>query len=109
MKKILLALVIVMVGVLYAAPAQAATEISVVALPNPIGIPEIILVVALLGFALWKKGWIRIILCIGIIIWGIFFITYDAKVAAPFLGVGVVLFIIEVLVQLQIIRRVQYE
>jgi len=87
------------------APAQA-VEVSVVALPNPIGIPEIILVVALLGFALWKKGWIRIILCLGITTWGIFFMPYDAKVAAPFLGVGVVLFILGVMAQIRSAREV---
>lgn len=105
MKKILLVLTLAMAGVLYAAPVQAA-EISVVALPNPIGIPEIILVVALLGFALWKKSWIRIILCLGIITWGIFFMPYDAKVAAPLLGVGVVLFIMGVMAQIQSAREV---
>lgn len=87
-------------------PCHASTEISVLALPNPIGIPEIILVIALLGFALWKKGWIRIILCLGIITWGIFFMPYDAKVAAPLLGVGVVLFILGVMAQIQSTREV---
>jgi hypothetical protein len=104
MKKIIIALAIAGASVLCAVPVQAA-EISVVALPNPIGIPEIILVLAMLGFALWKKGWIRLILCLGIITWGIFFISYDAKVAAPLLGVGVVLFILGIMAQIQSTRE----
>jgi len=104
MKKIWLALTLSLAGVLYASPVYGA-EISVVALPNPIGIPEIILVVALLGFALWKKGWIRIMLCLGIITWGIFFMPYDAKVAAPLLGVGVILFILGLMAQIASTRE----
>ncbi|MBV6343094.1 hypothetical protein HWQ67_18575, partial [Candidatus Magnetobacterium casensis] len=43
-----------------------------------------------------KTGWIRIILSICIIIWGVFAMDSDIKVAAPLLGVGTMLFIMEV-------------
>lgn len=92
-------------AVLLPSPLGAATEISVVAVPNPIGIPEVIIVVALLGFALWKRDWIRIILSLCIIIWGVFFIPYDVKIAAPFVGVGTVLFIMGILNQIKHFRE----
>jgi hypothetical protein len=57
------------------------------------GIGDMILVIALLFFALWKEGWIRIILSLCIIIWGVFFMSYDMKIAAPLLTIGIVLFI----------------
>lgn len=104
MKKIYAFMLLCFLTLFVTTPVQA-TGVSVVALPNPIGIPEIILVAALLGFALWKRGWIRIILCLGIIIWGIFFMPYDAKVAAPLLGVGVVLFILGVMTQIRNVRE----
>ena len=78
------------------APVQAA-GVSVVALPNPIGIPEVIIVAVLLVLASWKKSWIRIITSIGIIIWGAYFTSYDIKWAAPVIAIGVVLFIIGIL------------
>jgi hypothetical protein len=65
------------------------------------GIGDMILVIALLFFALWKKGWIRIILSICIIIWGVFFMSYDIKIAAPLIAVGSVLFIQAILKQIQ--------
>jgi len=77
-------------------PAHAA-EVSVVALPNPIGIPEVIIAIALLGFALWKTSWIRVFLSIGVIIWGTFAMPYDIKLAAPLVTVGAVLFIIGIM------------
>ena len=69
------------------------------------GIGNIILVMALLGFALWKKGWLRIILSICIIIWGVFYISYDIKIAAPLIAVGAVLFIQAILKQIQYARE----
>lgn len=101
MRSLYIILAVAMMAMLVPSPLQAATEISVVALPNPIGIPEILIVIALLGFALWKKDWIRIILSICIVIWGVFFMPYDVKVAAPFLGVGLVLFIMGIMAQIQ--------
>jgi hypothetical protein len=68
-------------------------------------IGDIILVMALLGFALWKRGWLRIILSICIIIWGVFYISYDIKIAAPLIAVGAVLFIEAILRQIQQARE----
>ncbi len=59
-----------------------------------LGILDILFTLALMGFAIWKRGWIRIILSICIIIWGVFAMPYDIKVAAPLLAVGTVLFVI---------------
>ena len=95
MKK-LLALIPLAIMPVATVPVQA-TGVSVVALPNPIGIPEVIIVVALLVLASWKKSWIRIITSIGIIIWGAYFTSYDIKWAAPVIAIGVVLFIIGIL------------
>ena len=57
------------------------------------GLVEMILVIALIGFAFWKKSWIRVLLSLCIIIWGAFAMPYDIKVAAPLLAIGTVLFI----------------
>lgn len=92
MKKIWLGIILAMLGMLYTSQVQAA-EISVVVLPNPIGLPEIIFALGLCGFALWKTGWIRVLLSICIIIWGTFAMSYDIKIAAPLVGIGAVLFI----------------
>lgn len=78
------------------APAQAA-EVSVVALPNPIDVPEVIIVTVLIVLASWKRSWIRIIASIGIIIWGAYFTPYDIKWAAPVIILGVVLFVIGIM------------
>lgn len=72
---------------------------------SSLGILDIIFALALLGFALWKKGWIRVILSLCIIIWGTFAMQYDIKVAAPLLAVGSVLFIQAILVQIQHARE----
>jgi hypothetical protein len=63
----------------------------------PLGIPDIILMLSLVGFAIWKKGWIRAILSLCIIIWGAFAMNYDIKVAAPLLAIGTVLFIVAIM------------
>jgi len=65
------------------------------------GILNTLFVLALLFFALWKTGWIRIVLSICIIIWGAFAMDSDIKVAAPLLGVGTMLFIMEVMNQIK--------
>ena len=57
------------------------------------GLLEMIFLIALIGFAFWKRGWIRVLLAICIIIWGAFVVQYDVKVAAPLLAIGTVLFI----------------
>ena len=55
----------------------------------------------LLGFALWKRGWLRILLSICIIIWGIYAVSYDIRIAVPFIAIGPILFIQEIISQIQ--------
>ena len=93
MRKPLLAVILAISGILYAFPVQASNGITAVVLPNPIGIPEILFVIALCGFALWKKTWIRVILSLGVIIWGAFTMSTDVKFAGPLVAIGTVLFI----------------
>jgi hypothetical protein len=50
-------------------------------------------ILALLGLALWKQGWLRVILSVCLIIWGAFAVNYDIKIAAPLLAIGTVLFV----------------
>jgi len=64
---------------------------------DAIGLSEIVFILGLCAFALWKTGWIRTVLSICIIIWGVFAMPYDIKIAAPLTSVGVILFIIAVL------------
>lgn len=59
---------------------------------NSLGIVDILFMLALLGFALWKTSWIRVLLSICIIVWGAFAFDYDIKVAAPLMAVGITLF-----------------
>lgn len=66
-------------------------------LGNPFGIPQIIFVLGLCGFALWKKDWIRVTLTLCILTWGVFAVPYDIKIAAPLITMGVVLFIMTIL------------
>ena len=65
---------------------------------SPLGIPQMIIILALLGFALWKQGWLRVILSLCLIIWGVFALQYDIKVAAPLIGIGTVLFFMGVMI-----------
>jgi len=74
---------------------------------NPIGIPSIIFVVSMCGFALWKKGWIRILLSVCIIIWGTFAMQYDIKIAAPLLALGAILFIMSIMKHIETAREAQ--
>jgi len=64
---------------------------------GPMGIVATMFAIALLGFAIWKKGWIRIVLALGVVIWGAFAMQYDIKIAAPLLSVGTVLFFMGIL------------
>jgi len=64
---------------------------------SPLGIPQMIVVLALLGFALWKQGWLRVVTSLCLIIWGAFALQYDIKIAAPLIGIGTVLFIMAIL------------
>lgn len=59
---------------------------------NPLGMPTIMFVVGLCGFALWRKDWLRVLLAVCIIMWGAFAMPYDIKIAAPLLAIGAVLF-----------------
>jgi len=68
---------------------------------SPLGIPQMIVILALLGFALWKQGWLRVVLGLCLIIWGAFAVSYDIKIAAPLIGIGTVLFIEAILRQIQ--------
>lgn len=70
-----------------------------------IGLSEIVFVLGLCAFALWKKDWIRILLSACIIIWGIFATPYDIKIAAPLITMGAVLFIQTILKQIQQARK----
>ena len=68
---------------------------------GPMGITSMFFAIALVGFAFWKKGWIRVVLAVCIIIWGVFAIPLDIKVAAPLLGIGSVLFFTGILNEIQ--------
>lgn len=70
-----------------------------------LGIPDILFILALMGFAFWKRGWIRIILSIVIIIWGVFAMQYDVKVATALLAIGTALFIIGITNMIQRYRE----
>lgn len=60
---------------------------------NPVGLPQVIFVLGLLGFALWKTHWIRVLLSICLIIWGVFAMPYDIKIAAPLVAIGTMLLV----------------
>ena len=62
-----------------------------------LGILDIIFMLALIGFALWKTSWVRVILSLCVIIWGTFAMAYDIKVALPLLAIGTVLFFMGIL------------
>lgn len=71
---------------------------------NGIGLVDIILVLALCAFALWKTGWIRIIVSIPIVIWGVFALSYDMKVGGTLIALGFILFIMATLAKTGRIR-----
>lgn len=79
--------------------AEAGTDVSALLamilslIEGPLGIINMMFAVALMGFGFWKKSWIRVILSLALIIWGVFAMPYDIKIAAPFIGIGAVLFI----------------
>ncbi len=77
-------------------------------LGNPLGIPQILFAVGLCGFALWKKSWIRALLSACIIIWGVFAMPYDIKIATPLITVGTILFIMSILSIIKGERKWQY-
>jgi len=76
---------------------------------SPLGIPQMIVILAILGFALWKQGWLRVILSLCIIIWGVFAMPYDVKIAAPLLAIGTILFFMGILNKIQQYRSSREE
>ena len=64
---------------------------------GPTGIVNMMFAVALMGFAFWKRGWLRVLMAASLIIWGVFMASYDMKIAAPFISVGTLLFMMTVL------------
>lgn len=72
-------------------------EISAVVLPNPVGIPEIIFLAVLIGCAFWKKGWLRLMLSICIIVWGVFTAGYDMLIGVSVIVIGCVLFFLAIM------------
>jgi len=60
---------------------------------SPIGIAEIMFVLGLMALAFWKTSYLRVILAICIIIWGVWALPYDVKIAAPLVAIGSGLFI----------------
>ena len=61
------------------------------------GLSEIVFSLGLCAFALWKTGWVRVLLSLCVIIWGAFAMPYDIKIAASLVSVGVIVFIIGIL------------
>jgi len=56
------------------------------------------LVGVMLGLALWKRGWLRVVLSLCLVIWGAYFTAIDMKMALPLIGVSMMLFFSAVLV-----------
>lgn len=69
-----------------------ACQIHMETLTDGFGLPQMMLIVAMMGFALWKQGWLRAITSVGLVIWGAYTMQYDIKVAAPLIGIGTLLF-----------------
>jgi hypothetical protein len=65
--------------------------------PSPLGIPQMVFILAVLGCALWKEGWLRLIFSICLVIWGIFAIPYDIKIGIPLLALAVMLLVSSIL------------
>jgi energy-converting hydrogenase Eha subunit C len=76
---------------------------------SPLGIPQMMLILALMGFALMKQGWLRVITSLCLIIWGAFAIKYDIKIAAPLLAIGTTLFFMGILNEIRKSRESQEE
>ena len=80
-------------GAAPSADVLALTALILSLVDGPMGIINMMFAVALMGFAFWKKSWVRVVLSLALIIWGVFAMPYDIKVAAPFIGIGFILFI----------------
>lgn len=65
-----------------------------------ITIVHVVIMLALCFFALWQAGWIRIVLSLGIIIWGVWALQYDVKIAGTLLGLGTLLFFMGIMAKI---------
>lgn len=72
---------------------------------SPLGVPQMMVIIAVMFGALLKQGWIRIILSLCLIIWGAFAVSYDMKIAAPLIGIGAILFFTATLKMIQSYRK----
>ena len=81
------------IGAAPSADVSALTAMILSLIEGPMGIMNMMFAVALMGFGFWKKSWVRVLLSLALIVWGVFAIPYDIKVAAPFIGIGFILFI----------------
>ena len=70
---------------------------------------QLVLVLAICGFALWQRGWIRIILSVCIIIWAVWTMQYDVKIAGTLLGLGTLLFFKAILAKISNARETAKE
>jgi len=89
--------------------ADALTALLVSYIDGPIGIVNMMFVVGLMGFAFWRKGWLRVLFGISLIIWGAATMPYDMKIAAPFIGVGTMLFLMAIFALIANYRAEQQE
>ena len=74
---------------------------------SPIGVPQMMVIIAVMGFALWKHGWIRVLLSLSLVIWGAFAIGVDVKIGAPLVGIGTILFFMGIFKLIQDYRNQQ--
>lgn len=88
---------------------SALTSLLISLVEGPTGIVNMMFAVALMGFAFWKKSWIRILLSASLVIWGVFEMQYDIKIAAPFIAVGAFLFILGVMRVITVSREASGE
>lgn len=73
------------------------------------GLLELIFIIAIIFLACWKKGWIRIVSSLVIIVWGVFGMQYDIKVAVALLAIGTILFFMAILNKIQSARAAREE
>lgn len=91
------------------ADVSALTTLLISLVEGPLGIRNMLFAVALMAFALWKKSWLRVILALALIIWGVFVIPYDIKIAAPFIGIGFILFVMGISQLITVSREARAE
>ena len=85
------------------------SSITSLLVEGPMGITHVVFAGLLLIVACWKKSWIRVTLSACLIIWGVFAMPYDIKMAAPLVGIGTVLFIMGILALIGQYRQRQEE